>query len=115
MPMDQVTDAVRDEYNVIWVGAHDGEVDTDIPFEWNDDEIDIGPISWDEAGILFVFPDGDRLNAVIDATEADRHALYRISPFSSRSGLPDYYIWGTTGAMRAGGFFNGDWEYVVGE
>ena len=115
VPLGELTAALREDYNIIYVGAHDDDLETDVPWDWNDDEVDIGPISWTEAGVLFVFPADGHLNAVIDATEENRHALYRVNTFNSRSGLPDYYVWGGNGAMRVGGFFTPDWEFVLGE
>ena len=85
-----------------------------MPFDFDEDEVDIGPISWDEAGLLMVFPSGGKLNAVLTATAADPHLLYRQSPFSSRSGMPDYAVW-TRGGNRSSGFFSPDWEYLPGQ
>jgi len=114
LPVSQVTDQLRAERNLIFVGLDDNEVGAGMSFEFGEDEVDIGPVSWDEAGLLMVFPSGDRLNAVLTATAADPHLLYNISPFSSRSGMPDYVVW-TRSGNRASGFFSPDWEYVPGQ
>jgi len=114
LPISELTDALRADRNLIFVGLDNNEVGADMAFEFGADEIDIGPISWDEAGLLMVFPSGGRLNAVLTATEADPHLLYRQSPFSSRSGMPDFAVW-TRSGNRSSGFFSPEWEYVPGQ
>jgi hypothetical protein len=100
---------VRAERNLIWVGLDDNEVGSGMSFQWDEDEVDIGSLSRSEAGLLMVFPSDDRLNAVLTATANNPRLLYRISPFSSRSGMPDYLVW-TSGSTAASGFFTGEWE-----
>ena len=114
LPISALNDTIRNERNLIFVGLDDNEVGAGMPFDFDEDEVDIGPISWDEAGLLMVFPSDGRLNAVLTATASDPHLLYRQSPFSSRSGQPDYAVW-TRGGNRSSGFFSSDWEYVPGQ
>ncbi len=114
LPISALSNELREQRNLIFVGLDDDEVDTGLSFEFDADEIDIGPISWEEAGLLMVFPHGGRLNGVLTATAADPHLLYRQRPFSSRSGMPDYAVW-TRGGDRSSGFFSADWEYIPGQ
>jgi poly(3-hydroxybutyrate) depolymerase len=114
LPLSALTDAVRAERNLIWVGLDDNEVGSGMPFQWDEDEVEVGSLSRSEAGLLMVFPSDGRLNAVLTATASDPRLLHRISPFSSRAGMPDYLMW-TSGSTAASGFFTGDWEYVPGE
>ncbi len=114
LPLSALTDAVRAERNLIWVGLDDNEVGSGMPFQWGEGEIEIGSLSRSEAGLLMVFPSDGRLNAVLTATAANPRLLHQISPFSSRAGMPDYRAW-TSGSIVASGFFTPDWEYVPGE
>ncbi|MBN94637.1 MAG: hypothetical protein CL928_11285 [Deltaproteobacteria bacterium] len=114
LPVSQVTDALRAERNLVWVGLDDDVVDSGMSFEWDEDEVDIGPVSWESAGLLMVFPSDDRLSAVLTATADDPRLLYSMSPFSSRSGMPDFMVW-TRSGNRSSGFFSPDWDYVPGQ
>ena len=80
------------------------------------------PFDWDAAGAIFegehqpgvalmyVTPDEDRLAAVLVAPEGKEHMLRRLNPFSSRSGLPDYLLFGDQGGVAIGNF-GPDWQY----
>lgn len=112
LPLGQVTDELREERNLIYVGIPMEEIDLpDIPFEWDADGVTVDGSSYDDAAMMFVFPEGDRLSAVLTAAEGVEWLLYWIVPFSSRAGLPDYLVWSYAGG-QASGFFDADWEYV---
>jgi hypothetical protein len=59
---------------------------------------------------MFVFPQGDRLAALLATPPGRERLLYNVGPFSSRSGLPDYLIWDEGGALYSG-FFDANWQY----
>ena len=59
---------------------------------------------------MYVTPDEDRLAAVLVAPEGKEHMLRRLNPFSSRSGLPDYLLFGDEGGVAIGNF-GPDWQY----
>ena len=56
-----------------------------------------------------VFPDGDRLGAIITATEGSEYLLFRLQPFISQFMTPDYMVWSREGVVAAG-FFSPDWD-----
>jgi hypothetical protein len=43
------------------------------------------------------------------ATAGAEHLLYRVVPFSSGAGLPDYLLWAEEGG-RAAGFLDAEWR-----
>lgn len=59
---------------------------------------------------MFVFPEGDRLSALLTTTAGAEDLLYGIVPFSSRAGLPDYLLWSEQGVVSAG-YFDADWQF----
>jgi hypothetical protein len=57
--------------------------------------------------------DGEQLLGVLNTGENMEYLLYRLNPFSSRSGLPDFIVWGAQGAKKLG-FFDMDWSWNPG-
>ena len=116
MPVSQLNDQIRDMYNLIWVGVD--AATTGIPYDWDwSDEVDLGNgDSFDNVLLYAVFPDPtrDRLSAVMTTSRRDEEILYRIPIWSSRSGLPDYFVWGPAGNTLATGMFGAGWEYTPG-
>ena len=84
LPYSRLTPELRDEYNLIYLGIPPDDVaDGEHPFVWNDEMIDVpdreaGPYS--DAMLVFVFPDGDRLSAVMATTAGAERLLYRAQP-----------------------------------
>jgi len=94
LPFGQVTDELREQRNMIYVGLPMEELNLpDIPFEWDSEGVAIDGTSYSDAALMFVFPEGDRLSAVLATAEGVEWLLHWIVPFSSRSGLPDYLVW----------------------
>ncbi len=60
------------------------------------------------AAIATVFPRGAGVDAMLWAPKDKLGLLYSLLPFSSRSGMPDYVVWDTSG-LRAAGFWTSDW------
>ena len=60
--------------------------------------------------LLFLFPAHDRVSALLYAPPGMTHLLYRVVPFSSRSGMPDYLLWYESGMLGAG-YFGTDWAF----
>jgi len=110
MSLAQVTPEVREAHNLIYLGLDAADIGSpDVPFEWDDEAVTFRDIDRN-AGLMFVFPDGERLGALLATPAGSESFLYSIVPFSSRSGLPDYLIWAEGGSF-AGGFFDADWQY----
>jgi poly(3-hydroxybutyrate) depolymerase len=111
LPASRLTQEVRNRENLVYLGFPSADIGApDVPFAWDDAGIRVGEMSYSDAGLLFVFPDRDRLAALVAATAGAEAALYSIIPFSSRSGLPDYYVWSGGGGLAAG-FFDSEWRY----
>ncbi len=113
MPASELTDTVRAERNVVWLGASRAEgFDESLPIDWGADSIVVGDDVHTDAALAFVFPgrgaEGDRLSGAFVATAGSEYLLFRMQPFSSRAGQPDYAVWTRAGAV-ASGFFDGDW------
>ncbi|MCP4873610.1 MAG: prolyl oligopeptidase family serine peptidase [Proteobacteria bacterium] len=114
VPWDALTDELRADYQLIYVGIDEDELGEPSGFNWNGDEIDIGPVDYDSSALVMVFDDGGKLGGVLTATDDAQWALFNAVPFSSRSGMPDWTIWSETG-IRNSGMFTPDWEYVPGQ
>ena len=111
MPLSGLTGEVRAERNLVYVGIPMADIDLpDVPFEWDAEGVSVGGTSYPDAALMFVFPDGERLSAVLAAADGVEPLLYWIVPFSSRAGLPDYLVWSSSGSQLAG-FFDADWQY----
>jgi hypothetical protein len=116
LPASALTDALRAERNLVFLGVDDDIVQPTVDARWGPDRLQLGDTRFDEQGadaLLFVFPEGDRLHAVLTALEGSETRLYGISPYSSRAGLPDYLAWGPSGGV-APGMFGADWAYTPG-
>ena len=112
LPVAELTDALRQERNLIWLGVSPGDIGVPLPFDWDEESVTVGEDTFFTAGLLFVFPNGDRLNAAMVTTPGEEELLLSVVPWSSRSGLPDYYLWSSFGQM-ASGFFQPDWSYIA--
>jgi len=96
-------------------------------FTWGPEAVTAGPRTFappaptDDApnpGIAFlaVFPDEDPgdvgVSAVLATTAGDEALLYRIMPFSSRAGLPDWVVLSDQALLAAGFFAPADWGFA---
>lgn len=55
-----------------------------------------------------VFPESGKLSAAVGVTHGNEYLLQRYHPFSSRSGMPDWFVYDDDG-RKAAGFFSPDW------
>jgi len=114
VPFSRVDGALRSERNMVYVGVPSASLTgRTLPFRWDADSIAVGSTTHVDSALLFVFPEGDRLSAVVTATAGAKSLLYRVMPFSSRSGMPDYAVW-TRGGLKTAGFFTPTWQYDPG-
>lgn len=112
--MSALTAELRATHNLVFLGVPPSKLAAKAPFEWTSSSIDLGSTHLTEGGLAFVFPDGDRLSAVVAVTAGSEHLLYRFQPFRSAYAPPDYLAWDATG-VKAAGFFAPDWGYVEGQ
>jgi len=109
MRLSDLTDAVRADYQLIWLGIPVDSVPLTVALNWDERDVEIGDDGWREAMMWSVFPRGDKLDAVFVSSEGYEHLLFDIVPFSSRSGLPDHGS-RDAGGYRGLGFYDGDWQ-----
>ena len=103
--------ALGTTHNLVYLGVPPAAIPgaTDLPFTWDDQGITVGGTSVAAAAVAFVFPEGDRLSAAFEATPGSEYLLFRYMPFSSRSGMPDFFVW-TAAGVQASGFLDADWQ-----
>ncbi|MCO4774365.1 MAG: prolyl oligopeptidase family serine peptidase, partial [Deltaproteobacteria bacterium] len=104
----ELTDAVRASHQLIWIGVDADVVNPSVDATWDRDDVNVQGTGGSGRALLTVFPRGDKLDAVMVATEGDEGLLYSLLPFSSRSGLPDWTLF--TGSSLNAGFYSPDWE-----
>lgn len=109
LTVDELTDAVRDSHQLAWIGVPSSTVQPTVDASFDDEEVSVGGASTDDGGAFFVFPRGDGVDAVLTTTRGEEDVLFRVVPFSSRSGLPDWLVLPAGGNSQLG-FFSPEWE-----
>lgn len=109
--MSALTPEVRASHNLVYLGVPPSKLGMTPPFAWSASGIEAGATKLTEGGLAFVFPEGERLSAVVVVTAGAEHLLYRFQPFRSAYAPPDYLVWDGTGVQSAG-FFAPDWSYL---
>ena len=104
LPLSRVDETLRAERNLIYIGIPEADIPATItlPFDWGVNTVVVDGTPHEAAAMMFVFPDGDRLSAVITTTWNFEHLLFWHQPFSSRSGFPDFIVYTTSGLATAG-------------
>lgn len=113
LPMSAVDDAIRADNNLVYIGLDSwdlAQLAPELELSFNGSAVTIGGAAFSPGAILSVFPDGDRLAGVMTATVGAEYLLYRYAPFNSRSGMPDFFVWGPQGGAAAG-FYDTDWAF----
>jgi hypothetical protein len=112
LPLSAVSAELLSERNVVYVGVPRDQVPLDdaLGFDWTYEAFVVDGASYGDAAAAFVFPNSERLGAVLTATEGDEYLLFRLQPFVSQFALPDYLIW-SEGGGRAAGFFDAEWAF----
>jgi hypothetical protein len=116
IPLSRLDRQIAAERNLVWLGVPRDRVPgaSAVPISWSAEGFAIAG-SYVGTGLLqFVFPAGDRLNAVITATPGAERWLRYLMPFSSRSGMPDFAVISTDGGLSyaATGWFTPDWQGI---
>jgi hypothetical protein len=112
--MSALTPEVRATHNLVYLGVPSTKLGATLPFAWSASSLQVGDTTLSEGGLAFVFPEGERLSAVVTVTAGAEHLLYRFQPFRSAYAPPDYLAWDGAG-VKAAGFFAPDWSYVPGK
>jgi hypothetical protein len=112
VPFSRLTPELRAQYNMIYVGIPVEALPPELSSQvgWNATGARVGGESFGGGSVAFVYPEGDRLSAVYASPAGREWNLFDVVPFSSRSGLPDYFVW-RSGSRLAAGFFNADWAF----
>jgi poly(3-hydroxybutyrate) depolymerase len=109
LPRSLLTPLVRAEYNLVHLGPEPGDLPA-VPegLTWSGGDVTIGGTTHSRASLVYVYPDGERLSAVMTAPARGVPSLFAVQPFSSRGGLPDYLVF-SSGRGLAAGFFSPTW------
>ena len=110
IPLAELTEEMKAERNIIYVGVSSSEIDEAIPeaFEWSADSVAIRGVNQSGA-IVFVHPSkAGGLYGVIHATSGRERILFRYQPFASRFNAPDYFTFGAS--ENRSGFFDYNWN-----
>jgi predicted peptidase len=112
LPASKVTPELKKSWNLVHLGGAAASIERLPKFVgWDEGGATIAGIRHTGAAIALVFPDGDRLGGAIVAPASSEALLYRYMPFSSRGGMPDFFVWGS-GGLKDAGFFASDWSKV---
>jgi poly(3-hydroxybutyrate) depolymerase len=112
VPVSKVTSSLRADRNLIYLGVARADLTAvPTPITWDDSKITVGSSTYAKQAVAVVFPEGQRLSAAFFANAGAEYLLFRYHPFTSRSGMPDYFVWGDAGRSDAG-FFTPDWTQI---
>ncbi len=109
-----MTPEIRANHNLIYMGVAAGDIeglDESWPITWDGQGVDLGQERFEAAAVVFTFPRGQRLDAVMATPEGLEHLLLMIRPFTSSFVLPDFLVWSQEGG-EAAGFFDAQWQLV---
>ena len=137
LPLSEVNAEVSERRNLIYLGFYPEELPLDLsllPFSWDDLEVSFRDVGIFGAAAMSLVPrpvedlevarraeqappsEGrspahlpGRLDAVLSSSYGWEHLLYRVNPFSSRSGMPDFLLWNEQGLIAAG-LYNARWR-----
>jgi poly(3-hydroxybutyrate) depolymerase len=111
LPIEQLTDSIRASSQIVYVGVASKSLPAleAMGVSWDGAAVHIGGKDLAGAVIWVAFPEQGRLSAAIAAPDGKEHLLRRYQPFSSRSGMPDWFVYDDAG-LRASGFFDATWK-----
>ncbi|MFH2009189.1 MAG: prolyl oligopeptidase family serine peptidase [bacterium] len=106
-----LTPAIEDGYNLIYLGVDLNDIPGSgaLPLTWDSDGITVNNTLYPDSAVAFIYPDGDKVAGYFYAAAGAEYLLFRYSPWSSRSGMPDFFVWAESGLVGTG-FFDGDWQ-----
>ncbi len=115
LPFSKLPSNLGESYNLIYLGVLPDKIPggENLPIQFGASGIDVGTTAFTNEAVAFVFPAGERVNAAYYTVPGKEYLLFRYMPFTSRSGMPDFLVWGDDGAV-ADGFFDADWQVAVG-
>jgi len=111
LPRSAMPAGLASSHNLVHIGWPKADLPfaADLPIDWTADSIALGDATFNDVAAGFVYPAGDRLAAVIIVTSGSERLIFRYMPFTSRGGMPDYFVFGAQGGV-ANGFFDADWQ-----
>lgn len=114
VPLSQLTDAIATNLNLVFLGVPMDQLpDAPPPMQWSDTGVVANDKAFADSAIALVYPHEDRMRAYLHAPLGKEHLMFRYVPFSSRSGMPDFFIWDEDG-VAASGFFSATWKPSLG-
>ncbi len=112
LPSSKVTPALRQQLQLVWLGVPSDKLDLPkgFPLSWGNGEVKLAGTGLGDVAVQTVFDAGDKLGAAMWAPADRTWLLYWLVPFSSRSGMPDYFTWDESGG-KVSGFFDAAWKF----
>lgn len=112
LPLELLTDDIAESRNLIYVGVDFEQIPghEDRPFQWDDESLSVGSYEYDGGAGFVTFPRDGHQSAAFIATDGYERSLYLHMPFTSRAGMPDFFLWDDGGGL-AGGYFDSNWEF----
>ena len=107
---EDLSDEIKANYNLIHVGRTPAEAGAPDFVSWDDAGVTFGGKTFSGAAVQLIWDTGERLNAAMWAPKGKESLLYMVVPFSSRSGMPDFLVWGSNG-LAATGNFDAEWKF----
>ncbi|MCB9663793.1 MAG: prolyl oligopeptidase family serine peptidase [Alphaproteobacteria bacterium] len=101
-----LTPELKLERNLVWVGTEPTVLGVDVG--WGE-ELRVGRRTWKQGVLATISPRGTHLDLVVQATPGAETWAYGIRPFTSRSGQPDWTVWGPDG-VKASGMLDVTWR-----
>mgnify|MGYP006280658781 CR=1 FL=1 len=112
VPYSELTDEIRQERNIIYLGIpfEDLPNHESLPFSYSESAVSIGNNTYSGAVGIYTFPEGDGMAMAWYASGGNTQLLNNYTPFSSRSGMPDYLLFDSQGGAAIG-FFDANWQF----
>jgi poly(3-hydroxybutyrate) depolymerase len=100
---------IASTHNLIYLGIPSADLDASLPIQWDSNGVTVDGTRFDGAAVFFVYPDGEKLAAYVSAPAGSEQIVYRWLPFTSRTGMPDFFVRDSEGTL-ASGFFDATWQ-----
>lgn len=112
LPLSKVTAAHRAALQLIHIGLPSAKLPmpAEFPFSWSDTGIVLDGGELGDLALQTIYDAGDKLGAAMWAPAGKTWLLYWLVPFSSRSGMPDVFVWDEGGGKGAA-FFSPEWTF----
>ena len=110
IPASKLNTASTSGYNLIYVGGDSTAIkEGTLTGSWDSAKVTVAGSSHSDVIMFLAFPGKDRLSAAVVANKGQESLLYGIPLFTSRTVLPDYFVYSSAGT-KAAGMFTADWK-----